>query len=62
MTNGYRSKTFLRSVRQGCSIAPYLYLIQAEHFDASLRVRKNENLKGIQLPKLKDENMKWPGP
>jgi len=59
ITNGFRSRHFKieRSVRQGCPIAPYLYILQAEPFAAS--IRKNENIKGVKLPKLsgQDENM-----
>ena len=50
LTNGYRSKHFKieRSVRQGCPIAPYLYVLQAEPFMCS--VRKNSKINGIKVP------------
>ena len=51
LTNGFRSKSFKlsRSVRQGCPIAPYLYIIQAEPLLNC--IRKNDKIEGIKLPK-----------
>mgnify|MGYP003875055635 CR=1 FL=1 len=49
-TNGFTSR-FLgitRSIRQGCPIAPMLYILQAEPLAAS--IRNNPNIKGIKLP------------
>jgi hypothetical protein len=50
LTNGYLSKSFKisRSVRQGCPIAPLLYILQAEPLAAT--IRKDPNVKGILLP------------
>jgi hypothetical protein len=54
MTNGFQSRNFKvqRSVRQGCPIAPYLYVLQAKPF--SISIRKNINTKGVILPKLSE--------
>ena len=48
-TNGYVSKyiTISRSARQGCPIAPLLYIIQAEPMACAIRA--NENVEGIKL-------------
>lgn len=53
-TNGYVSKYFpiSRSARQGCPIAPILYILQAEPLACS--IRRNENIKGIELPNEKE--------
>ena len=50
LTNGFRSRKIkiTRSVRQGCPVAPLLYVLQAEPFAES--IRKNENIKGIRIP------------
>ena len=54
LTNGFISKSFklTRSVRQGCPIAPYLYVLQAEPFAES--IRKNEKIEGIMLPNARE--------
>jgi exonuclease III len=50
LTNGHLSRSFpiSRSVRQGCPIAPLLYVIQAEPMAASIRC--NDRIQGIKLP------------
>ena len=54
LTNGFMSRSFkiTRSVRQGCPIAPYIYVLQAEPFAEA--IRKDNNIKGILLPKNKE--------
>lgn len=49
-TNGFISCFFKlsRSMRQGCPIAAYLYILQAEPMAES--IRKNKNIKGIEIP------------
>ena len=49
-TNGFLSDFFSlsRSIKQGCPVAPLLYIIQAEAMAAS--IRKDENIQGIKLP------------
>lgn len=49
-TNGFLSKyfTITRSARQGCPIAPLLYILQAEPMACAMR--ENDNIKGIVLP------------
>ena len=49
-TNGFTSRFvgITRSIRQGCPIAPMLYILQAEPLAAS--IRNNPNIKGIKLP------------
>ena len=56
-TNGFTSRfvTITRSIRQGCPIAPMLYILQAEPFAAS--VRSNPNIIGISLPNRQGENI-----
>ena len=51
-TNGFISIFFpiSRSVKQGCPIAPLLYIIQAEPI--ACKIRNNPNIKGIKLPSL----------
>jgi hypothetical protein len=51
-TNGYISDFFSisRSIKQGCPIAPLLYIIQAEPM--ACKIRSNQNIVGIQLPIL----------
>jgi hypothetical protein len=48
-TNGFLSKFFQisRSMRQGCPIAAYLYILQAEPMAQSMR--KNDDIKGIPI-------------
>ena len=48
-TNGYLSSFFpiSRSIRQGCPIAAYLYIIQAEPLAES--VKKDREIKGIEI-------------
>lgn len=50
LTNGYLSKFFSlsRSVKQGCPIAPLLYIIQAEALACS--IRNSNSIIGINLP------------
>ena len=50
LTNGFMSKyvKISRSLRQGCPIAPMLYILQAEPMAASIRA--NPNIEGIKLP------------
>jgi hypothetical protein len=52
LTNGYLSKAFniSRSVRQGCPIAPLLYIIQAEPLAST--IRSDPNVNGIILPNV----------
>ena len=40
-------------MRQGCPIASYLYLIQAEPLAQS--IRKNEQIHGVELPALNEQ-------
>ena len=49
-TNGfvYRFVNISRSIRQGCPIAPMLYILQAEPLAAS--IRRNPKIVGISLP------------
>ena len=49
-TNGYFTDFFpiSRSVKQGCPIAPLLYILQAEPM--ACKIRKNPNIEGIELP------------
>ena len=49
-TNGYVSKYFSisRSARQGCPIAPFLYILQAEPLACAIRAEKE--IQGIILP------------
>ena len=49
-TNGYFTDFFSisRSIKQGCPVAPLLYIIQAEPM--ACKIRKNPNIEGIQLP------------
>lgn len=55
-TNGYISKYFpiSRSMRQGCPIAAYLYILQAEPLAEA--IRKSKDIQGIPLP-IKVENV-----
>jgi len=50
LTNGFLSRFFRlsRSLRQGCPIASYLYVLQAEPMAQS--IRNNDKIKGIVLP------------
>ena len=54
-TNGFLSKFFKisRSMRQGCPIASYLYVLQAEPMAEA--IRKNEQIIGIKLPSVNPE-------
>ena len=51
-TNGFLSKYFpiSRSIKQGCPVAPLLYIFQAEPMACG--IRQNENIGGIQLPAI----------
>ena len=51
-TNGYISNFFnlTRSVKQGCPIAPLLYIIQAEAMSSA--IRSNQSIEGIRLPQI----------
>lgn len=55
LTNGFLSSFFKisRSMRQGCPIASYLYIIQAEPLAQS--IRKNEQIHGVELPALNEQ-------
>ena len=48
--NGFISKLFSlsRSARQGCPVAPILYIIQAEPMACA--IRGTDEIKGIQMP------------
>ena len=50
LTNGFLSPFFkiTRSMRQGCPIAAYLFILQAEPMAES--IRKNKKIKGIEIP------------
>ena len=50
LVNGYFTDKFpvLRSVRQGCSLSPLLYVLFIEPF--AMKIRENINIKGISLP------------
>ncbi len=56
-TNGYVSKYIgiSRSIRQGCPIAPMLYILQAEPFAAT--IRNNPNIHGLNLPSRTNANV-----
>ena len=49
-THGFVSEYFTlsRSIKQGCPVAPLLYVIQAEAMAAA--IRNNPNIQGIKLP------------
>ena len=49
-TNGFTSKfmTITRSLRQGCPVAPMLYILQAEPLAAT--IRSNKKIVGFKLP------------
>ena len=49
-TNGFVSRfvNISRSIRQGCPIAPMLYILQAEPLATS--IRRNPKIVGISLP------------
>jgi exonuclease III len=49
-TNGFLSEFFTisRSIKQGCPVAPLLYIIQAEPM--ACKIRKNTQISGIKLP------------
>ena len=49
-TNGFVSKFFSisHSCRQGCPVAPLIYILQAEPMACA--IRGNNDIKGIQLP------------
>ena len=51
-TNGFLSKYFpiSRSIKQGCPVAPLLYILQAEPMACG--IRQNDNIVGIQLPAI----------
>ena len=55
LTNGFQSKyvNISRSIRQGCPIAPMLYILQAEPLASS--IRQNSEIKGIKLPEIFNE-------
>jgi hypothetical protein len=58
LTNGFMSAYFKisRSVRQGCPIAPHLYILQAEPMANA--IRKSKRIKGITLPTEESEEMR----
>ena len=49
-TNGFASNFFSisRSCRQGCPVAPLIYILQAEPMACA--IRGNNDIKGIKLP------------
>jgi hypothetical protein len=49
-TNGFVSKYFSisRSCRQGCPVAPLIYILQAEPMACA--IRGNNDIKGVKLP------------
>ena len=49
-TNGFLSKYFniSRSCRQGCPIAPLVYILQAEHVVCA--IRGDSEIQGVKLP------------
>ena len=51
-TNGFFSDFFTvsRSIKQGCPVAPLIYLIQAEPM--ACKIRNNSNIQGIKLPSV----------
>ena len=53
-TNGFVSKYFniSRSCRQGCPIAPFVYILQAE--PVACAIRGDSEIQGIKLPGGKD--------
>ena len=55
LTNGFVSNFFKlsRSMRQGCPIASYLYILQAEPMAES--IRNNNKIKGLKVPSLEPE-------
>jgi len=57
-TNGFLSEYFTlsRSMRQGCPVAAYLYILQAEPMAEA--IRKNNKIDGIELPVKENENTK----
>ena len=54
-TNGYLTKYFpiTRSMRQGCPVAAYLYILQAEPMAQT--IRKSDKIQGIYLPSEHDQ-------
>ena len=57
LTNGFLSNFFgiTRSMRQGCPIAAYLYILQAEPM--ALAIRKSTNICGIRLPVVEEQRL-----
>jgi len=55
LVNGFISESFQvqRSVRQGCSLSPLLYVLSIEPF--AIKIRQDENIKGLKLPGYNDE-------
>jgi glycerol-3-phosphate O-acyltransferase len=45
--------TISRSIRQGCSVAPIIYILQAESLASTIRA--NPNIKSIKLPHPSDQ-------
>ena len=60
-TNGFISKYFKlsRSARQGCPMAPIIYILQAEPLACSIRA--NYEIKGIKLPNTASSEVKLNG-
>ena len=56
LTNGYRSCYFpiSRSMRQGCSVSPLIFILQAEPLACA--IRKNKNIIGFPLPNAEHNN------
>ena len=50
LTNGYRSSYFRisRSMRQGCPVSPFIYILQAEPLACA--IHNNNNIIGFPLP------------
>ena len=55
ITNGFISKyvSISQSIRQGCPIAPILYILQAEPLASTIRA--NPNINGIKLQHPSDQ-------
>ena len=56
LVNGFQSEPFsvLRSVRQGCSLSPLLYVLCIEPF--AIKIRSDPHISGLKLPGSNDES------
>ena len=56
-TNGFISEYFSisRSIKQGCPVAPILYILQAEAMACA--VRNDTNIEGLKLPVLENKQL-----